>query len=270
MERFNFESGATNLRSLIMALKPVLSLVGIADPASTITVKDGTGNYSGTNTGGFGAPNPLYADLAGVIIKLTSFKDLTAYSSFKLTAPQQALLFGAGLPLESANFASFSTSSIFDDAVYDLRYYLLYPLVAQASFVAASKQFTLADAVTVFADAVGFVIPSFSEGRIYMIDKTKLLDGVGGYTTEALPDIATPVTIQVVYEGDLKIAVYKQGNTCLLRDLGVWSENGCQGIEFRDMMKIALEAKFSKGYVYDAHNLITKLASYCDLNECGC
>lgn len=255
-----------------MALKPAISLLSIADPAASIVVQDSTGNYSGTNLGGFGAPNPLYADLAGVLLRLSSFKDLTTYSDLKLDAGQQAAFYGAGLTLAPESFA---LTSLFEDAVYDLKSFLLFPQVTQITFTAGSKQFTMAAASTVFADAVGFIIPALDGAKLYLIDRTKTLDGAGGWVTTALPSTGSPATVQVAYEGDLKIAVYKAGNGCLLRDLGIWSEMGCEGVNFRDvmkryMMKISLEAKFSKGYVYDTHNLIVKLADYCDTTDCGC
>ena len=55
-----------------MALKPKLTLVEVSDPATDLIVKDGTGNYAVDNPGGFGAPNPLFADLDGVILKMAN------------------------------------------------------------------------------------------------------------------------------------------------------------------------------------------------------
>jgi hypothetical protein len=261
-----------------MALLPVLSLVGIADPAATVTVKDGTGNYDAvTNPGGFGAPNPTYAALAGVILKMASFSNLDSYSTNRLSVDDQAAIFSAdGLVIGGASYSGLLTEGVFPDGVYEILHNLVYPEAEEISFTALTKQFTLTGASTIFASAVGFVIPAYSESKIFYIDRSKTLNGTGGYITEAFPEgITVPAVIEVVYQGDLKIAILKEGNRCLLRDIGVWTENGCKDLEFRDilnryMQKIAIETKFTQGYVYDAHNMIINLASYCDLTTCGC
>lgn len=252
-------------------LQPVLNLVSVSDPASAIVVVDGTGNYSASNPGGFGSPNPTFAAIANILLQVSSFKDLNSIQSLLLDSTQKAALFGAGLTLSGEDF-SFGTD-VFDDAVYNIGYYILYSEAATMGITAGSKQFTLTGASTIFENAVGFIMPALSTTKLYLIDRTKTLDSAGGWVTTAFDATTGGAVIQIAYEGNLKIPVYKQGYRCLIEDLGLWSELGCQDLNFRDvltryMYKLSLEAKFTEGYVYDAHNLIIKFAAYC--STCSC
>lgn len=251
-------------------LIPALQLVGISDPAASIAVKDATGDYSGSNPGGYGSPNPAKADITSTIIQLNTFSNPGVYL-VKLLADASDLFTTDGLTLTPADFGG---GGVFEDGVYDVKYNLAFA-GSNITFTAKSKQFTYTGADTAFANAVGFIITAYDTKKIFYIDNTKTLSSTGGYVTEALPSFTNPTAIQVVYEGDLKFIITKAGNTCLLNDIALWSDEGCHGTDFRDVwkrykMKIAMETKFTGGYIYDAHNLAVKLSSYCNQTSCGC
>jgi hypothetical protein len=264
-----------------MGLTPVLKLVSIAQDASSITVADGTGAYHATtNPGGFGGPNPTSVDMVAAVIRMASYSSLNAYSSKRFAKTN--LLTEAGQVLQKGDFpAANPGATLFPDSVYNAKYHPVYAGTGTISYTAGSKEFTLTNASTILAfPVVGIIIPSVDNSRVYFIDRTKTLNGSGGSVTEAFPNTAgNALAYEIVYEGDLKILVSKAGDNCLTEDLGIWAENDCQDDEFRDVwrryrMKIAMSNKFTKGYLFDAHNLAVKLASYCGQTiiggDCGC
>ena len=160
--------------------------------------------------------------------------------------------------------------------MYGLKYNLLYTGVGSITFTTGSKQFSLTNADTIFASAVGFVLPS-NTSKVYYIDRTKTLNGSGGWVTEILPT-GTTVAFEQAYEGDLKLLIDKAGDRCLTEDIAIWANDGCQDDNFRNIwtryrQRIALLSKFSQGYLNDANKLAISLAAYCDSStstSCSC
>lgn len=260
-----------------MALLPILQLVSISSTADRIVVKDSTGNYdASTNPGGFGAPNPAISAIRGAIFRLTSFNDLSKIYSYKV--PDHTVLFDAsGITLQPSYFTG---GSVFLDGVYDIKYdLLLTPNTTNVlSFTGGTKQFTLTNASTVFASAVGF----YYDGNIYLIDQSKTLNASGGYVTTVFPG-TIPVSVNptgsnpysVIIEGDLKFLNEQTGNNCLLSDIGIWSNKGCEDENFRDIwsrykQRIAMKNKFANGYLTDTHRLAVYLSSYCTIYSSNC
>jgi hypothetical protein len=259
-----------------MALQPTLQLISVADDASSITVKEITGNYSVSNPGGFEAPNPPQAGITGVIIGLYAFSSPDIIVPYRLSGIIN--LFSAGETLLASSFPGLSAGTIFPDKVYGLKYNILYTGTGSITFTGSAKQFTLTNASTVFADAIGFVLPD-NTSKIYYIDRTKTLDAAGGWVTESLPVTGVTVAFEVIYVGDLMILVDKAGARCLTEDIAIWADTGCQDANFKDIWKrykqqIALKSKFSQNYLNDANMLVTSLATYCDCltpsTPCNC
>jgi hypothetical protein len=257
-----------------MALQPTLTQVSIADDASVITVKDGTGTYDvSANPGGYGTPNPAQNIITAVVLAAIYYSNVDA--PFYYVPADFSALFASGLGLTPGNFSGIASGGVFADGVYTFKYYVGFTPGASMSFTAGATQFNVTGADTLFATAVAFSIPSNDPAKLYFINRMMPLSTVGGYVTSPLPDITTPVTINIFYEGDLKTLNYKNGNNCLISDLGAWSETGCNSETFRDVWKryewkVAVEAKFSKKLYQDAHNLAVKLGSYCNQPGGGC
>jgi hypothetical protein len=258
-----------------MALKPLLT-GSIADDASVITFKDGTGTYNAvTNPGGYESPNPAQNAITAILIAAVYYAAVDTPYYYR---PQDfSPLFTAdGMGLTPLNFSGIPTAGgKYSDGVYTFKYYVGFAGAANIVFTAGAKQFSMTGADAAFADAVAFSIPSNDPQKLYFIDRVLPLTSGGGYVTTPLPDITTPVAINVFYEGDLKLLNYKNGGNCLTSDLGAWSETGCESETFRDVWqryewKIAVEAKFSQKLFQDAHNLAVKLGSYCNQAGGGC
>jgi len=255
-----------------MALLPTLSLITVAQDASSITIADVTGDYASNNTGGFGTPNPTKAALSGIILGLYSVADATVQAVYRLLdiAP---IFLPAGEAYPAIRFSGITTGTTYLDGVYGIKYNLLYTGTGNITFTTGNKQFSLTNADTLFAAAVGFVLPD-DTSKIYYIDRTKTLNSTGGWVTEILPTGAI-VAYELVYEGDLKLLVDKAGDRCLTEDIAIWANEGCMDDTFRNIwprykQRIALLSKFSQGYLNDAHKLATGLAAYCSTSSTSC
>lgn len=257
-----------------MALKPLLKLVGISETSAYITVADNTGDYGAGNTGGWGTPNPAKADVTGIILQLASFANLKSYTAHKV--PNAAAFLASGgyqIGVEQVDGAFGSDG--FADGVYDIKYDVLFAL-GTIDITPGGTAFTLANADTLLANAAGIVLTGYDGTRVYYIDFAKGLTATGGHITENFPIITASQAANVVYEGSLQVLMNKNGNNCLVADIATWSDHGCEDLNYHDIMKryqmkIAIEAKFSKKLLYDAHNMAVKLASYCNPNcDCGC
>jgi hypothetical protein len=259
-----------------MALLPKLNLVNIALDASTITLVDATGEYSTSNVGGFGPPNPIKADVTSAIFglyKICSPSVVVRYRENTLTN-----LFAAGEVFSASRFPGITNGNVYADGVYGIKYGLAFAGTGNITFTGGSKQFTLTNAATIFASAIGFVLPS-TPYQVYYIDKTKTLDAAGGYVTSSLPTVGATSSFEIIYEGDLKLLIDKAGERCLTEDIGIWAMNGCADEKFRNiqkrfMQRIALKSKFTQGYLFDADKLAVDLANYCDCTTpyqpCNC
>lgn len=259
---------------MAMSLLPSLQVSAVADPAASITVVDTTGNYNaGTNPGGFGTPNTAKGAITAVILELESYSQPGTVYPIAIADPTN--LFSTGQVLAAALFAAVNTAAgNYDDGVYNLNYYLGYTAGVTMTFAGGATSFLLTGADALFTDAVGFIIPAFSTSFVFLIDRTQSLSSAGGYTTVALPTITQPATIKILYKGSTQFLITKAGASCLQSDIALWSDTGCKGVDFRDIEKrylqqLAMGVKFSKGLLYDAHNLAVALATYCSDN-CNC
>lgn len=246
-----------------MALLPVLSLISVAKDATYLVLQDNTGNYSSANTGGFGTPNPLQADVSSIILSATWFDNLNTTYNQRL-ADRAILTSAVNVPL--IGFGGLAAGTVYPDGVYDLKYNLQFALGAVITFAPNSTAFTMTGADTVFADGVGFV--ANNTNVIYHIDRSRPLTSTGGYVLEPLLGNGSFTVLEKVYEGDLKILVNITGANCLTADIGIWAEDGCRDNDFRDILTrfkqtVALKARFAKCYYYDSHKLARSLASYC-------
>lgn len=257
-------------------LIPVLNLLQVASDGSSIQLVDVTGNYSVSNPGGFGTPNPAQGAITAIILQLISLNDLSVISSYALTSGERTNLFTpAGAAFPFSDFPSL-TPSTYSDGVYDIKYNPCFAGTGTVSYAASAKAFLLTNADTIFAlstGVVGFTLPG--SNTIYYIDRNQPLTNTGGSVTIALPaTIGTSVAYSIAYEGDLKILVDVAGDRCLTEDIGIWAVGGCIEDNFRDIWKrfaqrIALKSKFTQGYLYDAHELALSLADYCDTLKSG-
>ncbi len=257
-----------------MALQPVLKVLSVSDNADKITVADATGNYEATaNPGGFGAPNPTQAAIVAVLIQLNSFRVPNVYTSLAIADTVNLFNDLIGVSLLPAQFG---LGTSFPDAVYDLKYNLAYAM-ADVTVTPGAVTFQIAGADVLFANAVGFILPGIDSKKVWYIDRTKTLDANGGSVIEAFPqDVVALQPAQQVYEGSLTLLVNKAGNNCLIQDIAAWSEYNCEDKNFRNIwdrykMKVAMEVKFSRRLLLDAHRLAVRLADYCTSNtSCGC
>lgn len=241
-----------------MSLEPKVS---VASSKSTgIKVYDSTGVYNAsTNPGGYGAPNEDSGDITAILVQMAVIGE---------TLPA-ATAFSAG---ERGDYISPIPVTIgtptFADGVYDIRTLIGFAGPATVSASAGSKQFQLTSASTVFLVAVGFTIDSLDPEKLYRIDRTKVLNGTGGYVTDALP-AATNLNVTIYYEAQKYALVYDQGEACLLEDI---SKLGC-GCNSEETLKLteryarylSMLQRFTREEDYQgAHKLALQLHNDCD------
>jgi hypothetical protein len=239
-----------------MALQPKLKIIGIAEDASSIVVKEFAGVYdASTNAGGYGAPNQNSGAIATAVLRINYLSDSLYYSA---NIPIPANLFtDAGVKITADMFGAMTPTKVFKDGVYDINYYVGFA-GSNITFVANSKTFLLTNANTLFATAVGFIIPSVSASKIYFIDRLQTLSSTGGSVTEALPAI-TSAAIQIVYAYNFKMLIKTAGRKSLITDISAWNFAGCPDTDSKEVMKrykfkLAMEIQFVKGHYLDAHN----------------
>ena len=241
-----------------MSLQPTMKILGIADDASSITVKDFTGVYDGTlNPGGFGTPNEASAACSGWILRV-NYLENTSYFAFSGTTVGD-LLATNGLKIPATSFGDL-TAGTFKDGVDDVNYYLAFGTSLFMSYTGGSKQFVLSGSDTIFASAVGFIIPSVSTSTIYFIDRSLPLSVAGGSVTEALPGVGSlsSVAIKYVYAYNFKMLVKQAGRKKLIQDISTWNFDGCPDndslqIITRYKYKLMMEIQFVGGHYLDAH-----------------
>jgi len=251
-----------------MALKPRLKITA-AQPSGLLAVDD-TGNYDvNANPGGWGAPNPEKTDVIQILLSQMALKD-TPVAGLPLSVPEQAnYLTGGGtvqLPTSAAN----------QDGIYLSRALIGFTCPSPVTATAGSLQFSMANADTIFADAVGFTIDSLSNTIFYAIDRTKPLTNVGGSVTTALP-AAVALACTYYFEADGYGLVFQQGQACLLRDVAKYAGTCecCEGPDLETLLgryaqNIAMFDRFVSQDYAGANDLAIKLQCDCLLrDECA-
>ena len=191
-----------------MSLSPKIGFTVIK--STSVVLYDKTGNYHvSTNPGGFGAPNPLKADISGIILQYGEYGGSLS-SPKRLSADEKtAYLNYTGVKL---------TEGTLSDGVYEVKVLIGFPGAANITALGLSGLFNMVGASTVFANAVGFTIDGLSTDELYLIDRTRTLNGTSGYATSTVPAVTNePVT--VFYEGKVHCLIYDQGEQCLLLDI---------------------------------------------------
>ena len=110
-----------------MALLPILNLTSIATDATSITIVDATGDYSLSNPGGFGTPNPAKVDVSGIILNLYSISCPSVSSAYRPASTTSIL--GAGETLLASRFPGITTGTVYSDGVYGLKHNILFTQV---------------------------------------------------------------------------------------------------------------------------------------------
>src|SRR5882757_882255 len=244
-----------------MALQPKLK-ISAAQPSGMLA-KDDTGNYDATaNPGGWGAPNPVKADVVQILLGQAALSVALSAES-PLSVPEQAnYLTGAGtvqLPTSGSN----------KDGVYQSRALIGFVCPAVVTSAAGSLQFSMPNADTIFAAAAGFTIDSLSNTIYYAIDRTKPLTNVGGYVTTALP-LAAGLAATYYFEADGYGLVFQQGQACLLRDIAKYADTCecCDGEDINSLTEryaqhIAMLDRFVAQDYAGANDLAIKLQCDC-------
>jgi hypothetical protein len=232
-----------------------------------ITLYDTTGDYHAVNNPtGYGAPNPLKADIQA-ILTIQELLGSGSPSTSKLTAQQESdYLDGTTTPAGSAPG---------EDGVFEIGALIGFAAPATLSASQGTGQFLLANASAVFLEAVGFTIDSLDTSKLYRIDRTKVLTNTGGYVTENLPVIAN-LAITIYYEAKTYALVYNLGEACLLEDIAD-AKVGCgcsqettNKLVDRYLIYQTMIQKFNVSLDYQgAHKMARKLYSDCD-GGCGC
>lgn len=247
-----------------MALSPKL-LINAAQPSGMLILDD-TGNYDAVaNPGGWGAPNPAKTDVIQILIA-QAFLDALPLPGTPLSTPDKtAYLTGAGATVLPA------TGGPNMDGVYNLTALLGFVCPQTLTSAAGSLQFSMNQANTVFATAVGFTIDSLSTTIFYPIDRTKPLSGAGGSVLTALP-LAAGLAVTYYFQAQDYALVMQQGQACLLRDIAHYSGTceGCEGddldaLTVRYAQYLSMIQRFVNQDWAGANDLAIKLQKDCSL-----
>lgn len=191
-----------------MSLVPKIGFIVVK--SSTVILYDKTGNYNvDSNPGGFGAPNPTKAGITNIMVQYSEYGQESSVLRLLTGDEKTAYLNYTGVKLLEGTLP---------DAVYEVKILLGYTGASNITATGISGAFSMANAASIFADAVGFTIDSFSASELYLIDRTRVLNGTGGYATKTVP-AATNEAVTVFYEGKAYILVYDQGENCLVTDI---------------------------------------------------
>lgn len=244
-----------------MGFQPKIAVIN--SNSTEITICDNTGTYNATtNPTGYGAPNPLKADITAILLQQAVIGNVLPAASSLSSPDRTKYLNGTGVP---------SGQGIFKDGVYDIHALIGYAGSSQLSAVGNSSQFTLSNASVVFLEAVGFTVNSDSTHKLYRIDRTKTLNTSGGYTIETLP-VLTTEDITIYYEAQIYTLVYNQGEACLLSDIAKFElDCDCENSEetnklmqrYAEYLSMINRFNVTKDY-QGAHKLAVKLQNDCD------
>lgn len=246
-----------------MGLQPKVAVV--QSKSTGVTVADVTGAYNAsTNPGGYGAPNPIKASVTEVLIQQAIIGEALPTAS-RFTVDERAdYLDGIGVA---------TGNTLLKDRVYDIRALIGYAGASTLTAAGGSNQFTLTNASTVFANAVGFTLNT-DPTILYRIDRTKPLTISSAYTIETLPAV-TNGAITIYYEAQVYALVYDQGEDCLLKDIAD-ADLGCDcssedtnALLERYAEYLSMKYKFTKTLDYEgADKLAKKLQGDCDGSSC--
>jgi hypothetical protein len=243
-----------------MSFQPKIAV--ISAKSTGIKVYDNTGAYNATaNPTGYGAPNPTTGTITEILLAAELLATESPAVSRLTPAQRTSYINGTGVTLGS---------SPLNDSVYDLYAYIGYAAPSTLTANQGTGQFLLANASTVFLEAVGFTVDSVDPTKLYRIDRTKVLDVNGGYVTENLPQLAG-VAITIYYEAKGKALVYDTGEACLLRDIADaelacgCSDETVYEIVQRYAQYLSMLNKFQVTLDYEgAHKLAQQLQADCD------
>lgn len=246
-----------------MSLQPKIAVV--QSRSTGITVTDTTGTYDADeNSGGYGAPNPIKADVTEVLIQQAIIGEALPTATQLTSDERDDFLDGIGVS---------TGNTLLTDRVYDIRALIGYAGASTLTAAGGSKQFTLTNASTVFLVAVGFAFNS-DPTVLYRIDRTKALTISTAYTVEELPAV-TDGEITIYYEAQTYALVYDQGESCLLQDIADadiscdCSDEDVKVLLARYAEYLSMQYKFSKTADYEgADKIAKKLQSNCDSAAC--
>jgi len=245
-----------------MALQPKIRITA-AQPTGVLAVDD-TGNYDAqANPGGWGAPNPAKAAVVQILLSQANLGTAVLPGAVPLPVPEQAnYLTGGGTVL-------IPLTSLQKDSVYQIRALIGFTCPGTITSVAGALTFSMVNADSIFADAVGFTIDSLSNTTFYAVDRTKPLTGTGGAVTTALPNAAA-LAVTYYFEADGYGLVFQQGQACLLRDIAKYADTCecCEGEDFDALMtrfaqEMSMFDRFALQDYAGANDLAIKLQCDC-------
>lgn len=214
-------------------LKSKVEGVCVDNTGAIITIKDTTGVYSISNTGGFGAPNPLATSVQKVVITLSKYnspKILQAIwgrnpiddTTVNATPTVEEILNGEEIQLTSLTFRATTPQQgmkAFEDGVFDINlYHVVEPIPVTGNVGNIYVNGT--DLDDVFFDYDSVLINS----KLYQIDKT--LPTNGGtllYFTEPLTETITQM--EPAYRANTKVANMAHSSCVLSFMTGKYSQS---------------------------------------------
>lgn len=113
------------------------------DDGITLYIYDNTGAYNAsTNTGGYGTPNPAYADIQQIIVRVYEPNSTTEYTDFTLdtlttpTAVQFATPSGGyTLGITAVDLGQSTSSTPLEDGAYNIQEFVLYEYGPSVDFI---------------------------------------------------------------------------------------------------------------------------------------
>lgn len=257
---------------------PVVESVSVSKGADVLTLKDITGAYSGSNTGGYGSPNAEEPTV--VAMTLRYWPDTSHYGEL-ITEDSAVIddLLGSGRELTPQSFGVTSSQTKFLSGVHQLKYY---PMELQSTVVTLTKNSKL---VTVTAGTApntwnaGYIGIIFSLSgivykKVFLIDRTKSITSSTFYLTEAWPgDTEEGYNLYIAPEGDLKVFVYQAANACLVSRIGTKLGQSCNcdtqevdKLMHMVMQMFASQVDFNCKDYQGAHNKVVAVDLLC--NDC--
>lgn len=127
---------------MALSIKPAKSSTQ-ASGCLSLSIYDATGAYSSTeNTGGYGAPNPLYTDINKIVLRVfrpnetVNYEDITLDSGTTPTAVQYATPSGGyTFSLNSINTGQSTGSETLIDGVYTIQEFVVYEAILPNAYL---------------------------------------------------------------------------------------------------------------------------------------
>lgn len=152
-----------------MSLARKIDLVSVSTDGTTITVKETTGAYSGSNPGGYGTPNPATSDVLFILFDLNYFNGDTSRISIGTSTGLPAYLAGGNLALSGLLVPDIASAVPFKDGVVTIKSWAV--MTIQSASAIVGNNYITGTGLTPIITAGYMII--IGQQDIYKVDTSK-------------------------------------------------------------------------------------------------